>query len=300
MSKSKSSQPRTKLGGVTTPESMLQTYRIIYIPHDISIGATCDTADKAVLSDEDLKVAIDSFDVLGQALVVATEQTFTFRTFHGRKRISWFTSKIHPIKWCTLEHKCKVSELWRQCSQVPDFVVPDESIMSVTKIDDVIDTCNKMNRMHNQGIVMAADDECSLIGGASLVFYCTCFEQVKRVLSKLTAKNIKAVRLMPFYPGTPVELTGMVVQGSVIAAPPEESVCLRSLHSEQLLCFGPSSVWKPAKHVAERLAALTRAIGQELKSIGYLGCYNLNGIWTELGFVPTEVNPRPPIPVAVA
>ncbi len=97
------------------------------------------------------------------------------------------------------------------------------------------------------------------------------------------------VKLMPFLPGLPVRLHGMVTVTGTVVFPPLEVVTLVRPGQGTFLCAG---VADSLGDVTD-LAALTERAGAALRRVfGYRGAFSIDGILTAQGFRPTDLNPR--------
>jgi hypothetical protein len=108
------------------------------------------------------------------------------------------------------------------------------------------------------------------------------------------AAHCDTVRVMPFLEGIPCSIHGVVFPETVIVFRPVEMLTLRRVGSDALMYSGLATFWDPpdADRAAMREAA--RVLGSTLRErFDYRGAFTLDGVLTEDGFLPTEVNPRP-------
>jgi len=98
---------------------------------------------------------------------------------------------------------------------------------------------------------------------------------------------------MPFLEGIPCSIHGIVFPWIVTAFRPVELVTLRRPGPERLLYAGTATFWDPADSDREEMRALARRVGECLrKRVGFRGLFTVDGVMSEEGFLPTELNPR--------
>lgn len=116
----------------------------------------------------------------------------------------------------------------------------------------------------------------------------------------------RRIRVMPMLPGVPCRLHGLVLVESTVAFTPLELLVPRRPADGTFLCAGTA----PMPVARQRdLIELTRWTGVALRRrLGYRGGFSVDGILTQSGFRPTDLNTRvtsafeaapPPLRVAV-
>ncbi|MFG1657656.1 hypothetical protein ACGFIY_14105 [Micromonospora chersina] len=116
----------------------------------------------------------------------------------------------------------------------------------------------------------------------------------------------RRIRVMPMIPGVPCRLHGLVLVESTVAFTPLELLVPRRPADGTFLCAGTA----PMPVAQQRgLIELTRWTGEALRGrLGYRGGFSVDGILTQSGFRPTDLNTRvtsafetapPPLRVAV-
>lgn len=106
----------------------------------------------------------------------------------------------------------------------------------------------------------------------------------------MSAPASARMRLMPLLEGLPVRLHGLVLGSRVITFPPMEIIALPRPDRGTFLPAGevPSAL----PHRAE-LVACTERIGAKLRSaVSYRGAFAVDGVLTDAGFLPTDLNAR--------
>jgi hypothetical protein len=98
---------------------------------------------------------------------------------------------------------------------------------------------------------------------------------------------------MPFLEGIPCSIHGAVIDDVVIALRPVEMVTLRHLETHRLRYCGTADFWDPPDPDRERMRQTARQVGKALQErIGFRGAFTVDGVMTQDGFRPTELNPR--------
>jgi hypothetical protein len=98
---------------------------------------------------------------------------------------------------------------------------------------------------------------------------------------------------MPFLEGIPCSIHGLVFTDSVAALRPVEMITLRRRHGSQLFYAGAASYWDPSPQDRDYMRDLARRVGTTLReTTAYRGAFTVDGVMTEHGFRPTELNPR--------
>jgi hypothetical protein len=99
------------------------------------------------------------------------------------------------------------------------------------------------------------------------------------------------VRVAPFLEGVPCSVHGIVVDDGVAVFRPVEMVTLRQ--DLRLRYAGVATFWDPAPADREAMRSAARRVGEILADrVAFRGCFGVDGVMTDRGFLPTEVNPR--------
>lgn len=98
---------------------------------------------------------------------------------------------------------------------------------------------------------------------------------------------------MPFLEGIPCSIHGIVFPETVTAFRPVELVTLRRPGPDRLLYAGTATFWDPADRDREVMRKVARRVGECLRNrVGFRGLFTVDGVMSEEGFLPTELNPR--------
>jgi hypothetical protein len=101
------------------------------------------------------------------------------------------------------------------------------------------------------------------------------------------------VRVSPFYEGIPCSIHGIVFAEGVAVFRPMEMIVLRRRGSSRFVYGGSASFWDPEPEEREEMRLLARQIGCGLRDrLAYRGAFALDGVLSDAGFVPTELNTR--------
>jgi hypothetical protein len=108
------------------------------------------------------------------------------------------------------------------------------------------------------------------------------------------AGHCDRVRVAPFVDGLSCSVHGFATDDGVAVFRPVELVNLRRPTGDRLQYAGCATFWDPSASDREEMRASARRLGEHLRAtVGYRGCFTLDGIIGADGFVATECNPRP-------
>ena len=98
---------------------------------------------------------------------------------------------------------------------------------------------------------------------------------------------------MPFLEGIPVSIHGIVFPDTVAVFRPVEMIVFRPVTGDRLFYSGCATAFDPRPDDREAMRRSARRAGSALREIaGYRGPFGIDGVLTEQGFLPTEMNPR--------
>ncbi|WP_199440777.1 ATP-grasp domain-containing protein [Umezawaea beigongshangensis] len=233
-----------------------------------------------VLVDPDRRTRdlLDDFDPAGEALVISTPYVET-PEFAGRPILN----HRRPA-WVALENKTTVDALWDDLSarRAPAVVagVDEAELWRATEMLD-----------RGAGVVWSGDGP-SINGGANFVRRVRSREEADAAFAVLAPK-CDFIRVMPFLEGIPVSVHGVVFPDGTAVLRPVEMVVPRRAGAARFLYAGCASYYDPPARIRDEMRNLARRVGEELRgSVGYRGVFTLDGIATEDGFLPTEINTR--------
>jgi hypothetical protein len=142
------------------------------------------------------------------------------------------------------------------------------------------------------GTVWAGDARDYVHGGAELTRWVRGDDDVESVGALLTS-SCGRVRVMPFLEGIPCSIHGVLTIDGVAALRPCEMIVLRDSAPGHFRFVGISTGWDPDDRDREQMRDVARRVGQLLRDrYDYLGTFTVDGVMTEDGFRPTELNPR--------
>ncbi len=223
-----------------------------------------------------LMSTIDEFDPTGEALVMAAPfdvgDRLLGRRIYGARRPGW----------AALEDKTVIDELWDRAgvARAPREVVQLEDAPAVSA------------RLGGSlGSVWAIDNSQGWHGGADGTHWVPDAATAARMVEELSELT-DLVRVMPFLDGVPCSVHGFVTGRDVAVFRPIELVVLRTA-DHGLRYAGVSALWDAPVALTAEMRAVAAAVGAVLASEhGYLGAFSVDGVATNDGFRPTELNPR--------
>ncbi len=237
---------------------------------------------EAALTDlpPDVVAAVEAFDPDGEAIVLGSHVSDTSHIL-GRPRLG-----AREPAWAALEDKVVIDDFWdraavpRAPSRILDARDLDACLQATADLDD------------GHGTIWAGDAREGFNGGAAYLRHIGPTDDTAEAHAFFTA-HCDRLRIMPFLPGIPCSIHGVVLPDTVLAIRPVEMVVFRKPHSQELQYAGFSTLWDPPSHHREHLRSLARKVGQALRSdVGYRGAFTVDGVLTDRGFLPTELNPR--------
>ncbi|MGC3859049.1 hypothetical protein ACPSM1_02535 [Micromonospora chersina] len=238
-------------------------------------------------TDSPLSALVDRFDPDKRAALFITDPLDPLVT-GSRPRIG----AKHP-SWSLFEHKSVVDVLW-------------DSIGLPRAESAVYDEPGSLWRPvppHGAEVVSAAQSygaEPSAGGGDIR------WSSARMPSPRVEPAGRRRIRVMPMLPGVPCRLHGLVLVDSTVAFIPLELLVPRRPADGTFLCAGTAPIL-----VAQQrgLIELTRWTGEALRGrLRYRGGFSVDGILTQNGFRPTDLNTRvtsafeaapPPLRVAV-
>jgi hypothetical protein len=213
----------------------------------------------------------------------------------ARVLVASFTSD-HPIAgrrpygarrvaWERLEDKMTVDALWdaAEVDRAPSRVVPIEQgllLAAAAELDE------------GNGTVWVGDNRPGWHGGADRLRWVRTREDGESAVAFLAEQHCFA-RVMPFLRGVPCSIHGMVYPGAVITFRPVEMMVFAVPGMPLLRYAGFATFWDPPENDREYMRETARRVGRHLRrEFGYRGGFTVDGVLTERGFLPTELNAR--------
>ncbi len=227
----------------------------------------------------DVKEAINRWDPNREAFMMG-HPLFTVDELDGRP--VWGGRKP---EWEVLEDKVRAEVIW-DAAGVPR----EESTVVPATVDELELAHHQLDR--GMGTVLAGDAREGFNGGAVYLRWVTSASDIEEV-QPFFSEHCDTVRVMPFLEGIPCSIQGVVFPDDVIVFRPAELIVLRRESSTALLYAGTATFWDPPDEDREAMRAIARAVGRTLRdTVGYRGGFTIDGIMTERGFRPTELNAR--------
>ena len=225
---------------------------------------------------QEVMAEVDRFDPERSAGVLlpifATEPDVLGRRAYG----------VRPPRWSALEDKIAALDVFAEAgiTMAPHRVVP------------VADAPTAAQSLRSElGSIWVADNKDGWHGGAEYLRWVTGADSEHEAL-RFFQPRADMVRVMPFLEGIPCSIHGWVGTSSVAVFRPVEILVFR-VPGPGLKYTGVSTRWDPPESLREEMRSSARAVGEVLRdNHQYRGPFGIDGIATEEGFRPTELNPR--------
>ena len=225
---------------------------------------------------------VERFDPDRTAVVLVTPVQ-AIRTVAGRPAYG-----ARRPEWVALEDKTTVDAFWDRIGvhRAPAEIVAAER-------DAVVAAAGRIDR--GAGTVWAGDGRDGFNGGGVFVRWIRedAADGDVDEAARFFADRCDVVRVAPFLEGIPCSIHGMVLPGHVAAFRPVEMVTLRPPAGNRLRYAGASTFWDPPAADREEMRRIARRAGEALRcDVDFRGSFTVDGVLTEDGFLPTELNPR--------
>ena len=224
---------------------------------------------------------VEAWDPSGQAkaLVVPfmTDTPLAHRATFGAR----------PLRWTTLEDKLTIGSLW---DRVGVARAPSDNI-------DLLDS-DRLLQAHRAlaspaGTVWAVDNSKGLHGGANGTRWVHTEPDTTRIGDEFRRLGYQQVRIMPFLIGVPCSIHGVVFDDRTVALRPNEMLVYVDPESGRFRYSRAANYWDPERQQRSEMVEAVVAIGDEMRNeVDFRGVFTLDGVMTDEGFRPTEVNPR--------
>lgn len=190
-----------------------------------------------------------------------------------------------PARWRALEDKTVIDALWDACG------VPRAPFRVVSNDPNELEQAHaQLNRGH--GTVWAADNRDGWHGGASGLRWVRSTHDANQAIEWM-GSHAHRVRMMPFLEGIPCSIHGIVFDEYVVALRPCEMVVFRQSGSMKFQYARAATFWDPPSADRAEMRSMVKKVGAHIrKTVGYRGVFTIDGILSEDGFRPTELNPR--------
>ncbi|MEM9654762.1 MAG: hypothetical protein AAGA65_21910 [Actinomycetota bacterium] len=235
----------------------------------------------------EFQATVDRWDPTGSARAIAGT------TDVSGVRMGRPTFGARREAWRALEDKLAIEAVWAAAG-IP--VAPSRQV-SVADRDGLLVACREL--AGEGGTVVAGDNRSGWHGGGAGTFWAPDEAAVHRLLDAPDALGrFDRVRVMPFLEGVPCSIHGMVVPDgggdrAVVTFRPCEMLVLRDLATHGFVYSRSATYWDPPAVDRQQMKATAEAIGRELTDqVDFRGVFTVDGVLTNDGFAPTEVNPR--------
>jgi hypothetical protein len=229
----------------------------------------------------EVAAAMDRYDPDRRALILAPIVTLgpIPSTMAGRQ--VW---GARPAASLALEDKTQIDAFWDRLG-----VTRSPSLIAPLSIGAARGAYHQLDRGH--GTVWAGDARDGLHGGAHLIRWVRSETDITDALG-FFGKHCDRVRIMPFLEGVPCSIHGLVFPDYVATIRPVELVTLRPTNSPKFLYAGAATYWDPTDADRDYMREVARHVGEALRAQVGPGTFTIDGVMTEDGFQPTELNPR--------
>jgi hypothetical protein len=227
-----------------------------------------------------VRAALDRYDPDGRAMVIGLILLSDLNEVAGRKRYA-----APSPEWRHFEDKVGVDAFWDAVGirRAPSQIVAAEQTALAAAARELD---------QQRGTVWAGDARDGLNGGAIYVRWVRT-PQDASAAARFFGSACARVRVMPFLEGIPCSIHGVVLPETVIAFRPIEIISLRRRGTSRLLYAGTASFWDPPSADREEMREIARRVGAALREqVSYRGPFTVDGVMTESGFLPTELNAR--------
>ena len=228
----------------------------------------------------ELRRAIDAWDPTDSARFIFSSPLDSFRAGAPRRLYG-----ARPAAWAELEDKVQIDAFWDAAGieRTPSRIVPAD-------YEAVRTAAAALDR--GLGTVWAADARDGTHGGGLGLRWVrpgddgrASYESLRRMADR--------VRVMPFLEGISASIHGIVFPDSVAVFRPVEMVVLRPADGDRLFYAGCATAFDPNPRDRETMRAAAYRAGVALRrTVGYRGPFGIDGILSEGGYVPTELNAR--------
>ncbi|MEM7202728.1 MAG: hypothetical protein AAF628_20845 [Planctomycetota bacterium] len=228
----------------------------------------------------DAVAALDRYDSDHRARALGLILLGRVTDVAGRPRLG-----VRPQAWLDLEDKVVIDAFFDRAgiARAPSAIVPadpDAAAAAAHSLDE------------GAGVVCAADASQGVHGGGCGLRWVAGDGEVRDVAARMAA-TAQRLRIMPFLRGTPCSVHGLVAGDGTAVFRPVELLTLRGIGARSLHYAGCATLWDPPATAREDMRTAARRVAVALhRDVGYRGSFTLDGVLTDAGFRPTELNPR--------
>ena len=229
----------------------------------------------------EVAAAMDRYDPDRRALVLAPIVTLGPIPSKMAGRQVW---GARPAASLALEDKTQIDAFWDRLG-----VARSPSVIAPLSISAVRGAHDQLERGH--GTVWAGDARDGLHGGAHLIRWVRLESDITEALG-FFGEHCNRVRIMPFLEGVPCSIHGLVFPDYIATIRPVELVTLRPGTNTKFLYAGAATYWDPTDADRDYMRDVARRVGEAFRAQIGPGTFTIDGVMSEEGFQPTELNPR--------
>ena len=221
--------------------------------------------------------AIADFDRSGEARILAppfgAEAAFGDRRPYGQRKSEWLALEDKMV----IDHHFEAAGV----ETAPHAIVAVEAAPSAARA-----------LRSDHGTVWVADNSEGWHGGGEYVRWIRDSADEAAALEWF-GRHARRVRVMPFLDGLPCSIHGYVTESGTAALRPVEMLIARRVDGSGFRYLGMATTWDPEPHQREAMRRVARRMGAYLDGlVRYRGPFSVDGVMTQDGFRPTELNPR--------
>ena len=223
--------------------------------------------------------AIDDWDPTKEAVVI-TPFWAEDLPVHGRPVFG-----ARWPKWQQLENKMTCDAIWDALE------IPRAQARVLPMYEAALQAAHR-DLDAGMGTVWAGDNKEGWHGGAEYVRWIRSDRDLRGIIPFFRS-HCDQVRIQPFLNGIPCSIHGIVYPDEVVSFRPCEMLVFRQSNSTRFRYAGAATTWDPPRGDREYLRNVASRVGVHLRALyGYRGAFTIDGVMTQSGFLPTELNPR--------
>ncbi len=186
--------------------------------------------------------------------------------------------------WEELEDKTIVDSLWDAAGipRAPSLVVR-------TQPGALRDASRQLDR--GQGTVWAGDSREGYNSGGHYIRWIKTHSDRADAFA-FYEERCDSVRVMPFLPGVPCSIHGLVFRDYVAVFRPVRMLIMETAQGFKYV--GSSTLWSPSFELRRQMRNAARRVGSHIReAFAYRGAFTIDGVLNGDNFLPVELNPRP-------
>ena len=190
-----------------------------------------------------------------------------------------------PGRFISLEDKLVIDDAWDRA------FVPRAPVRVAHLADDALGRI-AAELDWGSGTVWVGDTTRGWHGGAEVLRWVAGPHLAGKARDFLVT-HAERVRIMPFLEGIPCSIHGIVIDDDVVVVRPIEMLVMRRREVGIMTYVGTATFYDPPEDIATSMRGVASRVGELLRrEVEYSGAFTVDGVASELGFLPTELNPR--------